>query len=373
MGCNVCRQSEPEAKLSNTVALNNPNINMKNKDNYNNFIMVFENNMEYIGKYFPEEDFYSIIPEGTKNYMSDHPFTYNRELNNYSENYNIKPVEFKNGNIYFGSWNDALKMEGKGKYYLKEEGVLAEGFWDNGNLLYARVFLPNGDIYEGEMNNSNFNGKGQLISANGDVYKGDFLNGEKHGEGTINFLDKATYEGTFDNGEFKKGKMVWPNGYEYNGDFAGAKLSGFGMLSGRNGEFYQGNFDNNFFNGEGKYVFENGDTYEGEFQSGVMKGKGVYITKKFEYNGDWNNNLPSGNGQLSSLNKEGIIKCSWRNGQIMENPVYEKGTQNDFDDIDFDIQPPHMNLNIRELSHLEIDENIRSQYKIGTCPSFLED
>ncbi len=32
-----------------------------------------------------------------------------------------------------------------------------------------------------------------------------------------------------------------------------------------------------------------------------------------------------------------------------------------------------MNLNIRELSHLEIDEDIYSQYKLGTLPSFLAD
>ena len=32
-----------------------------------------------------------------------------------------------------------------------------------------------------------------------------------------------------------------------------------------------------------------------------------------------------------------------------------------------------MNLNTRELSHLEIDEDIYSQYKLGTLPSFLAD
>ena len=52
-------------------------------------------------------------------------------------------------------------MEGLGKYYLKEDKVLAEGIWENGDLKYARVFLPNGDIYEGEMKNSKFNGKGK--------------------------------------------------------------------------------------------------------------------------------------------------------------------------------------------------------------------
>ena len=45
-------------------------------------------------------------------------------------------------------------MEGLGKYYLKEDNVLAEGLWSNGDLKYIRVLIPNWDIYEGEMKNS---------------------------------------------------------------------------------------------------------------------------------------------------------------------------------------------------------------------------
>ena len=63
-------------------------------------------------------------------------------------------------------------MDGPGKYYLKQEKVLAEGNWDNGELKYGRVFLPNGDIYEGEIKDSQFNGKGKLITKKGDIYEG---------------------------------------------------------------------------------------------------------------------------------------------------------------------------------------------------------
>ena len=34
-----------------------------------------------------------------------------------------------------------MNMEGQGKYFLKEEGVLAEGIWKQGNLIFARVFI----------------------------------------------------------------------------------------------------------------------------------------------------------------------------------------------------------------------------------------
>ena len=376
MGCNVCRQSEPEAKLESNIALISDlyKNNKKNPEDYNTFNQVFENNLQYIGKYISEEDFNTFIPEENKKYMIEHPMEKVKELCSNLESYEVKPVQFENGNVYYGSWNDYLKMEGYGKYYLKEDGVLAEGFWQNGDLNYARVFLPNGDIYEGEMNNSIFNGKGKLITKKGEIYEGDFINGEKKGNGKVIFEDKTEYEGVFDKGEFKKGKMKWPNGYEYNGDFEGTKLSGFGTLTNTSGEIYEGYFSNNLFNGKGKYIHENGDVYEGDFQYGVRKGKGVYnASHKYEYNGDWDNNLPCGVGQLSNWNKKGVIKCTWRSGQIMEEPIYEKGSESDFKAIDLNLQPLEMNLNTRELSHLETDEDIYSQYQLETLPSFLAD
>ena len=123
-----------------------------------------------------------------------------------------------------------------------------------------------------------------------------------------------------------------------------------------------------------KYKYKNGDIYEGEFQYGIKKGKGVYnALDKFEYNGDWDNDLPCGVGKLTNWNKNGLIKSTWRYGKIVEEPVYEKGTKGDFKAVDFNIEPQEMNLNTRELSHLELIDNDTTQYKIGTFPSFLED
>ena len=380
MGCNVCRPSEPEALLRSGMKLsrgevkhNKNNININ--EDYNNFLLLFESNLQYLGQYITQQDFNSYITQDVKNYMIEHPLNINQDLYKESETYEVKPVEFKNGNIYFGNWNENLKMEGPGKYYLKEDRVLAEGFWENGDLIYSRLFLPNGDIYEGEMKNSTYHGKGKLMFANGDIYEGDFVNGEKSGNGKLTFEDKTVYEGAFEKGEFKgTGKMKWPNGYEYSGNFDGPKLCGFGVLLNSNGDIYEGNFDNNLFNGKGKYIFENGDVYEGEFQYGVKRGKGIYNSlNKYEYDGDWDNDLPCGVGILKSWNKNGIIKSTWRYGKIVEEPVYEKGTENDFKGINLNVIPSKMNLDTRVLSHLEIVDVNSSQYNLGTYPSFLEE
>lgn len=381
MGCNVCRPSDQEAqlKLSREFPKIGEKINksetQKNKD-YINFKHLFENNLQFIGKYIDYQDFQSCIPEKIQNYMIEHPLNMKPEFFNENvEKYEIKPIEFKNGNIYYGNWNDNLKMEGLGKYFLKEDKVLAEGIWSNGDLQYARVFIPNGDIYEGEMKNSKFNGEGKISYLNGDIYEGGFVDGEKSGNGKLIFEDKTVYEGLFENGEFHgKGKMKWKNGYEYNGDFVGQQLCGFGILINNTGDKYEGNFYNSVFNGKGKYTHENGDIYEGEFQYGVKKGKGIYdASNKYKYVGEWDNDLPCGVGKLTNWNKKGVLKSTWRYGKIMEEPIYEKGNQNDFKAIDLNIEPQEMLLDTKELSHLEMADSNSSQYKLGTFPSFLDD
>ena len=168
--------------------------------------------------------------------------------------------------------------------------------------------------------------------------------------------------------------MVWKNGYEYNGDFVGQQLCGFGILINNTGDKYEGNFYNSVFNGKGKYTHENGDIYEGEFQYGVKKGKGIYdASNKYKYVGEWDNDLPCGVGKLTNWNKKGVLKSTWRYGKIMEEPIYEKGNQNDFKAINLNIEPQEMLLDTKELSHLEMADSNSSQYKLGTFPSFLED
>jgi hypothetical protein len=382
MGCEACRQSEPEANfpLINLEVKSNDRQNetsSEKKHNYDNFTLLFEDKLQNFGKYF-EQEFNTLITPEILAYMTENPFSLNPEQYEISEVYEMKPIEFNNGNVYKGGWNENLKMEGQGKYYLKEDGVLAEGLWKEGNLVYARVFIgkeDSFDIYEGEMKNSSFYGKGKLILSNGVIYEGDFIDGEKTGNGKIIFEDKTVYEGGVEKGDLNgKGKMIWTNGYEYEGDFGFNKLCGNGILKSPNGEIYEGEFKNNLFNGYGKYTFKNGNTYEGQFLYGVKKGKGVYkCLNKFEYDGDWDNDLPCGVGKLSDWNKTGVIKSTWRYGNIMEEPVYEQGTSENFEDIDLNIVPDQITLNIKDLSNLDYTDMQSTQFKLGTQVSFLDE
>jgi hypothetical protein len=371
MGCQACRQREPEANF--------PLGNCKpmNTEEGKNFQTTFDDRLQSFGQYYPY-DFKTLLSEKIQNYIAEHPLQINPEYYQNLEGYDIKAVEFKNGNIYEGGWNKNTRMEGQGKYYLKEEKVFVEGIWKNGDLVYARVFMGDDDsleIYEGEIKDSNFNGKGKLTSSNGQIYIGEFIEGVKTGKGQIIFKDGTIFDGQVEKGEPKgEGKMTWKNGYEYEGNFDGNKLSGKGKLKGPNQESYEGDFTNNFFNGKGVYTYANGNTYEGEFSFGAKKGKGIYsCLNSYQYDGDWDNDLPSGNGKLSTWDKNGIIKSSWRHGKIMEEPVYEKGDKNNFEGIDFNIAVDEMKINIRDLTNLEMPEVQTTQYKFETMPSFLDD
>ena len=375
--CKLCKQDEEKNQFeypNNAGKRTDNSIDSKDKiiDNNNNninlFLKEFDEKIKLIGQYMTEQEFEIMIPEEANKYIKEQPFPI--ELKNNSS-YKIKPVEFENGNIYYGEWNDNFEMEGYGKYYLKEEKVFAEGKWEKGELKHARIFYPNGEFYEGEMTNSSYNGKGKFISVDKDEYIGEFVDGEKDGEGTITFGDDGTvYSGKFVKNNFNGyGKMKWNNGLEYHGNFSDNYLEGNGVLFNKNGEKYEGKFEKNIFHGKGKYTYLNGDEYEGDFEYGIRKGKGIYRKKNgFIFEGLWDNNIPNGYGKITF--NDNVLHFNFHNGKIIDDFVYENNPN--FNDIDkFYLEP--MNLSTQKLSHIENVDVLSSQYKAGTMLSFLED
>ena len=376
--CKICKQDEDKnqfeypnnagKKVDNTIDSKDKIIDDNNNNNINLFLKEFDEKIKLIGQYMTEQDFEIMIPEEAKKYIKEQPFPIELKNNNSCQ---IKPVEFENGNIYYGEWNDNFEMEGYGKYYLKEEKVFAEGIWEKGELKHARIFYPNGEFYEGKMSNSSYNGKGKFISVDKDEYIGKFVDGEKDGEGTITFGDDGTvYSGKFIKNNFNGyGKMKWSNGLEYNGNFNDNYLEGNGVLFNNHGEKYEGNFEKNIFHGKGKYTYLNGDEYEGGFEYGIRKGKGIYRKKNgFIFEGLWDNNIPNGYGKITF--NDNVFHYNFHNGKVIDEPVYENGPE--FNDIDkFYLEP--MNLSTQKLSHIENVDVLSSQYKAGTMLSFLED
>ena len=383
MGC-ICSSAQNEDSIQLDINRSNIkegskdvsiNINEPIKESLNKFESNFKEKIEEYGNIISKNEFETILPNEIQTHMNENPFKINSDHLSSSHNYNMEPIEFKNGNIYQGHWNKDLKMDGPGKYYLKDDKVFVEGNWEKGELKFGRVFLQNGDIYEGEIKNSEFNGKGKLKS-NDNTYEGNFENGEKTGKGKIIFNDGTIYEGDVEKGEMKgNGHMTWKNGYEYEGDFNGSILTGKGKLSCQDGDIYDGDFENNLFHGKGKYIFKkSGNTYEGDFQYGVKKGKGIYTCKdQYIYDGYWDNDLPCGFGKVTNLENNSTFKCTWRYGKMVEEPIFETGNEEDFNTKDFQIKPNEMTLDTKKLPHLENLESDSTQYKLGKSLSFLNE
>jgi hypothetical protein len=59
-------------------------------------------------------------------------------------------------------------------------------------------------VYEGDLVNGKFHGKGKLVYFDGSVYEGDWDEGEQNGKGKMTYTDGTVHEGTFVYSEFAK-------------------------------------------------------------------------------------------------------------------------------------------------------------------------
>jgi len=321
-----------------------------------------------IGTYISLDEYNSYISQDIHNYIQKNKLNCKNYISPNVPTFLANPIKFKNNNIYYGNWNHNGEMEGYGIYYLNDRQIVTEGIWNKGNIVFGRIFLTNGDIYEGEMKNSIPDGKGKLIfSKNNEKYIGDFKMGEMTGQGTFIFDDNTEYSGYIENGVFNgKGKMKWENGTEYTGDFVDSTLCGEGTITNIQNEKYEGNFDKNEFNGEGTYYFNNGDIYKGNFEYGIKKGNGTYTRNdNVVFEGNWNDDLPNGNGVITYSGNQ--LKGFWRNGAF----VGGEESMDTFSNIDKNIKPYKFNIFPSSLAHLAITDSNVSQYIPGKDVNFI--
>ena len=187
--------------------------------------------------------------------------------------------------------------------------------------------LPSGAIYDGDMVNGVFEGKGRMLWNNGARYEGEFKNGLFHGQGRYEGKDGINYEGEFRNGvldgqgryeskdgssyegEFSEGHitgtgtMVYSEDEQYTGEMKYSRAHGKGVLKSY-GTVYEGEFIEQKYHGKGKFTDQHGNTYTGDFKDGKFHGEGSYITKDGrEYQGEFIEGQFTGQG--SYKDKEG--------------------------------------------------------------------
>lgn len=165
------------------------------------------------------------------------------------------------------------------------------------------ITFPNGDVYEGQIENGLFHGQGILVWQDGSIYEGNWKKGEKHGK----CLEK-TADGTFFKGCYKKGlkhgycSLDFENGDQYDGYFEYDQINNYGIYQWKCGKRYEGEWKNGLFSGNGKMKYENGDIYEGEFAQGVRNGIGTYTWEIGpSYKGSWCLGQRNGDGLFTQV------------------------------------------------------------------------
>ena len=359
--------------------------NSTNREDSQKFQKLFNSKINELGQTITKNEFLNSIDDETKNYIQQNVF--NKEQyapTNDTISYEMVPVEFKNGNIYEGNWNEKLEMHGYGKYLLKNDKVFVEGYWDKGILKKGRIFLQNGDIYEGDIENNEYNGKGKYYDKVEDsIYEGSFIKGERNKNGVIIFHDGSIYEGDLidDDVPNGKGKFKWidssnqkndsPINYfnfsrntpfnndnyilSYEGDFENGVIEGNGILKNEEtGSEYKGGFKNNVFDGKGVFKWGKNEIikYDGEYKNGKKNGNGTYSTAQMKYSGNWNEGKPHGLGLINKNNK--IFKCSWRNGFTVESPsIQDSYDYVTYDNLDLNFKPEKEDIDFTQMKHLK--------------------
>ncbi|GMF46510.1 unnamed protein product [Phytophthora fragariaefolia] len=165
-----------------------------------------------------------------------------------------------------------------------------------------------------------YHGKGRLEFKTGFTYTGDFVQGRMHGTGRIEWhISGVVYEGDFTLNEITgRGAYWWPNGSSYVGDIKGGKRHGHGVfVTGDRGVVLQqtknGEGQEQEMNGEGgdipkpllfAYRSQDEQGYNADGSDGANESKSendadlVVAQSNARYDGEWENGLPHGYGEL---------------------------------------------------------------------------
>jgi hypothetical protein len=159
----------------------------------------------------------------------------------------------------------------------------------------VRIY-PNGDRYEGEVNEKGPHGKGTYYWHDGTKYEGSFVNGLPEGFG-VKANGATSYVGTFKSGLISTGTYHGDDGLIYEGPFDEWKPSGNGKATFSSGDRYEGEFHDGMMAGRGTYSWADGDSWNGPWVNQLRDGAGVYYFRSGDkYVGTWKGGKPEGRG-----------------------------------------------------------------------------
>lgn len=206
-------------------------------------------------------------------------------------------VEFEQGH-YKGEFRLG-KRHGKGTM-VWSDGSVFDGDWLNDERAYGKMIMRGGWVYEGAFKDDKFHGDneklmtpdmliyqgrfekgrtcnvGMILYENGDVYYGQLRQTERHGYGKL-----IQYNGGFKEGCWEQDKLSGKqcrifdatSGDIYIGPIEEDKKVGRGIYYDKErDEVYEGDYENDKRQGEGTLFRRNGEVLKGDFRNNYMEG-----------------------------------------------------------------------------------------------------
>lgn len=177
------------------------------------------------------------------------------------------------------------------------------------------------------------NGYHEVEDVEGNLYKGNFVDGVYSGYGVMEYANTTVYEGTWEDGKWEGScKITWDSGCIYIGEAHEGLMDGVGYMIWPMGDYYYGEWKKGNPNGAGtKYYLVDStaedvqhqyNIYTGDMVNGLKVGKGVMrYTFGDVYDGDWENDVRSGQGTvywqpgLEWIKFIGTFKNDWIDGE----------------------------------------------------------
>ena len=205
------------------------------------------------------------------------------------------------------------KIENKKTNNINSENSLKQ------KMKKKKMILSNNAVYEGSLNNNEFDGYGEYRSPSYN-YFGYFSCGKKSGKGKLeDFVKKLEYSGDFKNNmKDGFGEEKYLDGSIYIGQFKQGMKTGKGnlILGGGKNYGYSGMFKDDKIWGKGKFKWNENKEYIGEWEDDEISGYGIIREGKMWHVGFFKHNLKEGFGATFYVEQNFALLGKWENDLI---------------------------------------------------------
>lgn len=252
------------------------------------------------------------------------------------------------------------KIENKKNNNINNENSLKQ------KMKKKKMILSNNAVYEGSLNNNEFDGYGEYRSPSYN-YFGYFSCGKKSGKGKLeDFVKKLEYSGDFKNNmKDGFGEEKYLDGSIYIGQFKQGMKNGKGnlILGGGKNYGYSGMFKDDKIWGKGKFKWNENKEYIGEWEDDEISGYGIIREGKMWHVGFFKHNLKEGFGATFYVEQNFALLGKWENDLIEGCAILinlEENNHNGNVNLDNEII---VSMNKGEITNMSLEEEEINKFK----------